>query len=284
MALNFTLSAFADEADPNFDAQLAALARNRIPLLEIRGVDDKGVLDLTDAELDAVCEKLEKAGIGVSAVGSPIGKISILDDFAPHFEKFKRAVEIAKRLSTARIRMFSFFIPQGDDPESHFGEVVRRVSALVAYAEENGVHCCHENEKGIYGDTLARVQKLHAAVPGLRCVFDPANYIQCGDDPAVNFKALSPMIDYMHIKDALFADGSVVPAGEGDGSVPQLLAALAETGRPYILTLEPHLFDFSGLSNLQDEELTHKRVYRSGEEAFDAAANALHAICEKINL
>ena len=284
MALNFTLSAFADEADPNFDAQLAALARNRIPLLEIRGVDGKGVLDLTDAELDAVCEKLKKAGIGVSAVGSPIGKISILDDFAPHFEKFKRAVEIAKRLGTARIRMFSFFIAQGDDPDSHFGEVVRRVSALVAYAEENGVHCCHENEKGIYGDTLARVQKLHAAVPGLRCVFDPANYIQCGDDPAVNFKALSPMIDYMHIKDALFADGSVVPAGEGDGSVPQLLAALAETGRPYILTLEPHLFDFSGLSNLQDEELTHKRVYRSGEEAFDAAANALHAICEKINL
>ena len=284
MALNFTLSAFADEADPNFDAQLAALARNRIPLLEIRGVDGKGVLDLTDAELDAVCEKLEKADIGVSAVGSPIGKIGILDDFAPHFEKFKRAVEIAKKLGTARIRMFSFFIPQGDDPESHFDEVVRRVSALVSYAEENGVHCCHENEKGIYGDTLARVQKLHAAVPGLRCVFDPANYIQCGDDPAVNFKALSPMIDYMHIKDALFADGSVVPAGEGDGSVPQLLAALAETGRPYILTLEPHLFDFSGLSNLQDEELTHKRVYRSGGEAFDAAADALHAICEKINL
>ena len=248
MALNFTFSAFADEADPNFDLQLAALKRNRIPLLEIRGVDGKGVLDLTDAELETVCEKLAEAGIGVSAVGSPIGKIGIRDDFAPHFEKFKRAVEIAKKLGTARIRMFSFFIPQGEDPESCFDEVVRRVSALVAYAEENGVHCCHENEKGIYGDTLARVQKLHAAVPGLRCVFDPANYIQCGDDPAVNFKAL------------------------------------AETGKPYILTIEPHLFDFSGLSALQDEELTHKRVYRSGEEAFDAAADALHAICEKINL
>ena len=100
----------------------------------------------------------------------------------------------------------------------------------------------------------------------------------------MNFKALAPMIDYMHVKDALFADGSVVPAGEGDGSVPQILAALAETGKPYILTIEPHLFDFNGLSALQDEELTHKCVYRSGEEAFDAAADALHAICEKINL
>ena len=78
MALNFTFSAFADEADPNFDLQLAALKRNRIPLLEIRGVDGKGVLDLTDAELETVCEKLAEAGIGVSAVGSPIGKIGIL--------------------------------------------------------------------------------------------------------------------------------------------------------------------------------------------------------------
>ncbi len=125
MALNFTFSAFADEVDPNFDLQLAALKRNRIPLLEIRGVDGKGVLDLTDAELETVCEKLAEAGIGVSAVGSPIGKIGIRDDFAPHFEKFKRAVEIAKKLGTTRIRMFSFFIPQGEDPESCFDEVVR---------------------------------------------------------------------------------------------------------------------------------------------------------------
>lgn len=284
MALHFTFSAFADEADPCFDAQLAALQRNRIPLLEIRGVDGKGVLDLTDDELDTIHDKLQKAGIGISAIGSPIGKIGIQDDFAPHFEKFKRAVEIAKRLGTTRIRMFSFFMPQGEDPETYFDAVVERVSALVAYAEENGVHCCHENEKGIYGDTLARVQKLHAAIPALRCVFDPANYIQCGDDPAVNFEALAPMIDYMHIKDALFADGTVVPAGEGDGSVPQLLEALAKTGKPYILTIEPHLFDFNGLANLQDEALTHKRVYRSGDEAFDTAAGALHTICENIKL
>lgn len=101
---------------------------------------------------------------------------------------------------------------------------------MVDYGEANGVHCCHENEKGIYGDTLERVEKLHKAIPVLRCVFDPANYIQCGDDPAVNFKALAPIIDYMHIKDALFKDGSVVPAGEGDGSVPSILKTLAETG------------------------------------------------------
>ena len=42
---------------------------------------------------------------------------------------------------------------------------------MVDYGEANGVHCCHENEKGIYGDTLERVEKLHKAIPALRCVY-----------------------------------------------------------------------------------------------------------------
>ena len=284
MALNFTFSAFADEADPNFDLQLAALKRNRIPLLEIRGVDGKGVLDLTDAELETVCEKLAEAGIGVSAVGSPIGKIGIRDDFAPHFEKFKRAVEIAKKLGTARIRMFSFFIPQGEDPESCFDEVVRRVSALRRLRRGKRRALLPRKRKGHLRRHARPRAEAACGRAGLRCVFDPANYIQCGDDPAVNFKGARPD-DRLHARQGRAVRGRLGrPAGEGDGSVPQILAALAETGKPYILTIEPHLFDFNGLSALQDEELTHKRVYRSGEEAFDAAADALHAICEKINL
>ena len=278
----FILSAFADEASPNFTEQLEALKRHDIPLIEVRGVDGKNILDLTDEELDVVVEKLTAYGIQLSAIGSPIGKINITDDFSPHFEKHKRAVEIAKKLGTDRIRMFSFFMPKDEDPEQYFDAVVERTKAMVEYAEQNGVHCCHENEKGIYGDTLARVQKLHAAVPGLRLVFDPANYIQCHDRPADNFAALSHMIDYMHIKDAFLADGAVVPAGEGDGSVPAILAALAKTENTYVLTLEPHLAVFSGLQNLQDEELTHKFTYESNEAAFDAAVAALKNILSTI--
>lgn len=279
----FILSAFADEASADFTEQLETLNKHGIPLVELRGVDGKNILDLTDEELDTAKEKLDKFNIGVSAIGSPIGKIDINDDFAPHFEKFKRAVEIAKKLGTARIRMFSFFMPKDEDPEKYFDEVVSRVKAMVDYAEENGVHCCHENEKGIYGDTLARVQKLHAAIPELRCVFDPANYIQCHDIPSENFAALGGMIDYMHIKDAFLKDGAVVPAGEGDGSVADILTALSKHDRDYILTLEPHLAVFSGLNSLQSEELTHKYTYESNQAAFDAAVNALKNILSTIS-
>ena len=76
----FTLSAFADEASPEFDRQIAALHRKHISLMEIRGVDGKGILDLTDEELDVVEKKLAAGNIGISAIGSPIGKIGIEDD------------------------------------------------------------------------------------------------------------------------------------------------------------------------------------------------------------
>ena len=75
----FTLSAFADEVSPEFDRQIAALHRKHIPLMEIRGVDGKGILDLTDEELDVVEKKLAAGNIGISAIGSPIGKIGIDD-------------------------------------------------------------------------------------------------------------------------------------------------------------------------------------------------------------
>ena len=64
----FTLSAFADEASPEFDRQIAALHRKHIPLMEIRGVDGKGILDLTDEELDVVEKKLAAGNIGISAL------------------------------------------------------------------------------------------------------------------------------------------------------------------------------------------------------------------------
>ena len=130
----FILSAFADEASSVFTEQLEALKRHNIPLLEIRGVDGKNVMELTDEELDVVREKMEAYGVRLSAVGSPMGKINIQDDFEPHFEKFKRAVEIAKKLGTDRSRMFSFCMPKDEDPENYFDEVVRRTHAMAEYA------------------------------------------------------------------------------------------------------------------------------------------------------
>ena len=280
--LNFTLTGFADEASQSLTGQIAALKRNGMGYFEPRGIDDKNIADFSVEDAEALKKTLDEADIQISSLGSPYGKIEITDDFEPHFEKFKNTVAVAKILDVKYIRMFSFFFTKGESFDEYRDEVLRRVKLMADYAYENGVRCCLENEKGIYGDNAARCLEVLTEVPELQGVFDPANFVQCGQDTLEAWEMLKNRIFYMHIKDALFRDSSVVPAGRGDGHVKEILDAfLARGGKD--LTLEPHLAIFDGLKGLErkgDRSIVGSGafVYASNDEAFDAAAAALRAL------
>ncbi|MBQ3078572.1 MAG: TIM barrel protein [Clostridia bacterium] len=275
----YVLSAFADEADNKLIGQIEALTKAGIAGVELRGVDGKNVKDLTLDEAKAVYEKLSEAGISVASMGSPFGKIMITDGFDEHLEQFKHALEICKVLHCDRMRMFSFFYPKGEDPAQYRGEVIDRLEKMLVLAEENGITLCHENEKGIYGDTAERCLDLINHFGGrLKCIFDPANFIQCGEKPIENYKLLKEHIFYMHIKDAMLDTGAVVPSGCGDGSIREILDDLSARADGLVLSIEPHLTVFSGLDKLQDEEVKHQYTYPDNPTAFQAAADALTGI------
>ncbi len=280
----FVFSAFADEAGKTLAEQIEALRANGMTLLEPRGLDEGNISDYTPAMARELRARLDDAGIGISAIGSGYGKIRITDDFEPHFEKFRQTVEVANVLGAKRIRMFSFYMPAGEDPAVYKDEVFRRLERFADYARENGVWCCHENEKGIYGDVTERCLEILSAFRGrILGVFDPANFIQCGVKPLEAWEVLAPYIDYMHVKDARFADGGVVPPGKGDGNVAEILRRFGEKDGEKILTLEPHLKVFSGLDALETVSgsvfsVTEEYAYPSNRAAFDAAAAALREI------
>lgn len=284
----FMLSAFADEGGKTLEEQVAALKANGLTHMEPRGIDGVNFSDFTPDQAKEMKKILDDNGIGVSALGSPFGKIKITDDFAPHFEKFKRNVELACILGTERIRMFSFYMEQDEPYEPYRDEVMERLETLCDYSRKSGVWCCHENEKGIYGDTDDRCLDILTSLAGkIKGVFDPANFIQCGVAILPAYEKLAPYIDYMHIKDALFADGSVVPPGKGDGQLPELLTRFKQKDGKRFLTLEPHLKVFDGLENLEQkggivDKLKNVYTYKTNTEAFAAAANALHAILDTI--
>ena len=281
----YQLSAFADEASRMLSEQLEAMKNNGIALIEMRGVDGKSVADLTDDEAKEAKRKLDDAGAALSSLGSPYGKYPIEQPFEAHLDAFKRGLEITKILGANRIRMFSFFMPREGDskPADWRGKVIDQLGQMLDLADDAGIRLCHENEKGIYGDTDDRcVDLMEVYGDRMGCIFDPANFIQCGVKPIEAFPKLEKYITYMHIKDALLENGAVVPAGMGDGNVKDILDRLAAKADNMTLTLEPHLTVFDGLKNLQDEKLNHKFSYPDRLTAFNAAVSALKDILREI--
>ncbi len=280
---NVRVFAFADEAASDLAGQIRAMKRNRLKGLEIRSVNGKNVSDLTPSEAMEIRAEMDAAGLTVWSVGSPIGKIDIVsDDYEAHLAKLRACLLNAVVLGAENIRLFSFYIPKGEDPACYSDTVISRLREMTELCLSAGVTPCHENEKGIYGDTPERCLELLREVPGLRCVFDPANFIQCGVKPGEAWELLKEQVYYLHIKDAK-EDGFVVPAGKGVGDLPKILKDFtARGGRE--MTLEPHLATFDGLKGLERKGETSRifeYAYKDTDAAFDAASAALFELLKE---
>ena len=279
--MKIQLCAFADEADDALAGQIKAMQENGIGYLELRTSEKKNVTKFTNDEVKAYNKQLDDAGIKVWSIGSPIGKVKITDDFNVDLDLCKRTVEIANMFDAKSIRMFSFYSTNGE--AQYRDEVMERLSKYVEAARGSGVTLCHENEKGIYGDNAARCLEIHKAVPGLKSVFDPANFVQVGQDTLEAWDMLEPYVFYGHIKDSL-ADGSIVPPGKGLGHIPEYLPKFVAKGCN-VLTLESHLSVFSALKSLEEEgEESKIGLYKfaSKRDAFDCAVNSLKDIIKEI--
>ncbi len=279
----FIWSGFADEIDPMIDIQIAQMKRFGISYIEMRGVNGSNIADCTREEIEQTAKKCEKAGIQISAVGSPLGKIKIHEDMDTHMAKLYDLMEKAKILNTTYIRIFSFYLPEGEEPEKYRDEVLHRLERMTKAAADAHIVLLHENEKGIYGDTPERCLDLLESIgsDSLWATFDPANFVQCGCEPYPHaYELLKPYIRYMHIKDAK-EDGMVVPAGQGNGNVPDLLKRLWDDGYEGFLSLEPHLGDFVGFAALEEEGEAQKKP-QSGADTFEVAVNALHDILKGV--
>lgn len=254
----WTLSGFSDEIAQDFTEQCSVVAGLGLRYLELRSAWGTNVLDLDEDQLARVEGLLAEHGLQVSSIGSPIGKIGIEDDFGPHLERMRHAAEVAQRLGAPYVRIFSFFIPAGADPDSYRDEVLRRMTALTEVAEGADLVLLHENEKEIYGDVPRRCLDVVTSVgsPHLRLAWDPANFVQVGVKPFTEgYADLRPHLAYVQIKDALAADASVVVAGAGDGEVVETVRALRDDGFDGFFSLEPHLGSFDRIGGFSGAEL-----------------------------
>ena len=262
----WTLTGFADEISTDLDEQLDTLVMESIRHMELRSVWNTNVLDLTDDELRKVESATSDRGVGVSSIGSPIGKVPITDPFGPHLQRFGRALHAADVMEAPYVRVFSFFVPDGHEPGIYKDEVLERMSVLANEAQSAGVTLLHENEKEIYGDIPVRCAHILLGVdaPALRAAWDAANFVQCGVLPyAEGCALLRPYIEYVHVKDALAGSRRVVPVGEGDGEMEETLSTLHASGFDGFFSLEPHLASSGTYRSFSGPEL-----FRKATQAF----------------
>ena len=254
----WTLTGFADEVGFELGDQIALFGDLGLKWLDLRSAWGTNVIAFDDDQISRAKRALVAAGIAVSSIASPIGKIRITDDFDAHLAKVEHAAQLAHEFSTPYVRVFSFFTPKGDDPDQHRDEVMRRMTLMTAIAERFDVVLIHENEKGIYGDIPKRCVDIVESVgsPNLRLVFDPANYVQCGVLPFDEALALvRPHLEYVHVKDAVMGSGDVRVAGEGDGQIREVIRALGSDGFTGYFSIEPHLGSFDAFGGQCGPEL-----------------------------
>ena len=241
------ISAFADEAFTSLDGQIGFMKSAGIKWLEIRFVDGRNVSGLTETEAKEVRKKLDDAGIGISAVASPIGKRPLSDPFGPQLELMKRVSGTASILGSRGIRIFSFYPPQNVSVDECWDEVEDRLGKFDEVAREYAVTLLHENESSIFGHSAENCAKIGRRFFSDRfaLVYDPANFVW-GEGITDNMERCWPLmreyVRHIHLKDWKLGSrdiGSML--GDGDAQVPELVRTAVSEGYSGFMVLEPHL-------------------------------------------
>ena len=151
------------------------------------------------------------------------------------------------------------------------------MAELTRRAAARGITLFLENEKGIYGDTAARVADVIESVgsPFLSHAFDPANYVEVRQPIDEAWSRLRPHVKHFHVKDYDAKTHRNVPAGAGDGQIPRLIGEAVAAGYDGFCVLEPHLvvaelsFGFTGPDRFADAADALKQILVDRSIAYD---------------
>ncbi|MBQ8689708.1 MAG: sugar phosphate isomerase/epimerase [Clostridia bacterium] len=278
------LSAFADEYSADAVTHADYLAKEGVSFIEPRFVNGVNIADLAENEVKAYTKMLAERGIKASAIGSPIGKINLADDFNAHVEKAKHCFNAANIMGAKNIRMFSFYLRDGQSREQARSEVIEKLGVLLDVADTYGVTLCHENEAKIYGESPECCHDLMTAFGGrLRAVFDMGNFVLDSHSPyPEGYNLLREYIEYFHIKDSMRV-GAIVPAGCGEARIADILREhLSYAKKDFFISLEPHLETFAGLNKLVGKTFENPYKFASAEAAFDHALKSIRSIIAEV--
>jgi L-ribulose-5-phosphate 3-epimerase len=261
MDLRLPIAAITDEFSPDLEVAARAMAGIGMTGAELRVLWGKNVMDLSDAELDRAKGILDAHGLRVIGIASPLLKC-VLPDSPPLDQRFehdvfasthtyedqprlmRRAAQIAHKMGTSLIRVFSFWRTM--DPAACSGRVAELLRGFAEEAAREGLILGLENEHACQAGTAREVAEILHAVrhPALRVVWDPANAYVAGENAFPDGFDLLPAgsVVHVHAKDCRLKGGKPqwMPLGTGALDWKGQLIALAESGYKGYVSLETH--------------------------------------------
>ncbi|MFY8200557.1 MAG: sugar phosphate isomerase/epimerase family protein [Pirellula staleyi] len=280
------ISGFADEAanQKTCEQQFCAFAALGLRYYTLRFIDAgagiQNVMQLAPESIDRILKLQLEFGLQVSSIGSPIGKVKLIDvadgttnrfvPFAEYLEKeVRRACELANTFDSKLIRGFSFYHPRGTAPEDHINQAIDQLGQIARVSNEHGLTFGLEVEANLIGQTGKLLKRLYDGVadPAMMLIFDGANLVCQGmstEQVYDEYLAMKEGMGWLHVKDyqrpsirSSHVDEeslkSFVPADQGDSGheaifrdikrgYSELLTRLEKRGIPGLfMDLEPHV-------------------------------------------
>ena len=217
------LTGFADEAanQKTAEQQFSAFAALGLQYYTIRFIDAgngvKNVMKLTKSEVARVRHMEDEYGLNVSSLGSPIGKVKLLDvddgthnQYVPFSKYLKKdvavACELAHAFETKLIRGFSFYHTRGTDAREHLPQVVDQLGQVAEACHRSDLTFGLEVEANLVGQSGELLDAIHTQVnhPALVLIFDAGNIVTQGcsaDEVFQQYRAMKRGMGWMHIKD-----------------------------------------------------------------------------------
>lgn len=261
MSLLFPIAAITDEFSPDIDTAVRSMASIGMTGAELRMVNGKNIVDLTDEELDRTIATVRGQGLEIVSIASPVLKCVLPDAPAvdARFEQDSfnskqtiadqprlaaRAFAIAEKTGAKIVRVFSYW--RTVRPEECFDRIVVALRGLADQAAARGLIVGLENEHACNIATGAETAKLMAALdhPNLKVVWDPANAVVAGEVPFPGGYRQIPRgrIAHVHAKDCFVAGNKVSwgPLAECTVDWKGQIAALVADGYQGWISLETH--------------------------------------------
>jgi sugar phosphate isomerase/epimerase len=284
--MTWTLSAFADEAGGEINAQIAALKRAGLRRIDPRSVNGHNIAALPMEVAKEVRAKLDAAGIRVNMFGSPIGKIDVTDDLQTDLDRLAHLGKLAPIFDCQAVRMFSFYNKTKLSHAQWQTKSIDALSKLRDLAAKLNLVLYHENESDIFGDksddVLVIADKLRG--PNFKMIYDFANYIRTGEEGWTTWSKCQAITDCFHFKDQR-KDNVHTPIGQGETDAKRIMAAAA-AGWSGPCTLEPHLTHSAAVLATHTSGTKGSAALKDlpPAETFHIAAQACTALLDELKI